>query len=247
MKINIYLLSVIVLLLTSCYPSDVIKEINDLEFRDYLIREFDANQDHKLTKDEAMLITQLIVSSSVKSAQGIEYFENLEEYIENCGDMTSLDLSKNSKLQKVDCMNMHQLSYLKVPKNIETILMVRTALKELKLGNMPFLLHIVCEESNLVTLEISDRPCVVSVNCNYSELTEIDLDKFPALEELYCSHNNLTTIDVSKNPNLKRLCCKGNKNLKEIICKKGQVIKGITHDVDYEYDIDRGVNVKFVD
>lgn len=247
MKINIYLLSVIVLLLTSCYPSDVIKEINDLEFRNYLIRNFDANQDHKLTKDEAMLITQLIVPSSVKSVQGIEYFENLEEYIENFGDMTSLDLSKNSKLQKVDCMNMHQLSYLKVPKNIETILMTRTALKELKLGNMPFLSHIYCPKNELETLEIDKGLCVVIVNCNYNELTEIDLGKFPNLEELYCEYNNLTTIDISKNPNLKRLGCKGNKNLKEIICKKGQMIKGITHDVDYEYDIDRGVNVKFVD
>lgn len=144
-------------------------------------------------------------------------------------------------------MNMHQLSYLKVPKNIETILMTRTALKELKLGNMPFLSHIYCSENKLEILEIDKSPCVVIVNCDYNELTEIDLGKFPDLEELYCSHNNLTTIEVSKNPNLKRLRCKGNKNLKEIICKKGQVIEGITHDVDYEYGIDKGVNVKFVD
>lgn len=249
MKTKIYLLSTLVILLASCYPSDVIKEIKDLEFRDYLIREFDANKDHKLTKDEAMLITKVVVPYKVKSVQGIEYLENLEEYHENenCGDMTSLDLSKNSRLQKVDCMNMKQLSNLQVPRNIETIVMTRTALRELKLKDMPFLSELYCDESALETLEIGNCPCLTSINCNYNELTEIDLSKIPALKELYCSGNNLTVIDVSRNPELKSLRCKKNKNLKEIICKKGQKIEGITYNVDYEYSIDKGINIKYID
>lgn len=247
MKTKIYLLSTLVILLASCYPSDVIKEIKDLEFRDYLIREFDANKDHKLTKDEAMLITEVVVPYEVKSVQGIEYLGNLEEYHENCGDMTSLDLSKNSRLQKVDCMNMKQLSNLQVPRNIETIVMTRTALRELKLKDMPFLSGLYCIESALETLEIGNCPCLTIINCDYNELTEIDLSRFPALKTLRCIGNNLTIIDVSKNPELESLRCKKNKNLKEIICKKGQKIEGITYNVDYEYSIDKGINIKYID
>lgn len=247
MKTKIYLLSTLVILLASCYPSDVIKEIKDLEFRDYLIREFDANKDHKLTKDEAMLITEVVVPYKVKSVQGIEYLENLEEYHENGGKMTSLDLSKNSRLQNVKCMNMKQLSNLQVPQNIETIVMTRTALRELKLKDMPFLSGLHCTESELETLEIGNCPCLTSISCDYNELTEIDLSRFPALKTLYCSGNNLTVIDVSKNPELERLMCKKNKNLKEIICKKGQKIEGITYNVDYKYSIDKGINIKYID
>jgi cell wall surface anchor family protein len=247
MKTKIYLLSTLVTLLVSCYPNDVIKEIKDLEFREYLIREFDANKDHKLTKDEVILITEVVIPYDVKSVQGIEYLENLEEYHENGGKMVSLNLSKNSKLQKVDCMNMRQLSNLQVPRNIETIVMTRTALKELKLKDMPFLSELYCIESSLETLEIDKCPCLTIINCNDNELTEIDLSKFPALKELYCNGNNLTVIDISKNPELKSLRCKKNKNLKEIICKKGQKIEGITHNVDYKYDIDKGIHIRYID
>lgn len=247
MKTKIYLISTILLVLTSCYPGDVIKEVNDLEFREYLINKFDANQDHKLTKDEAMYITEVIIPSDVKSVQGIEYLENLEKYDENCGDMTHLDLSKNSKLQEVDCMNMHKLSYLRVPLNIETIAMTRTNLRELKLEDMPFLSGLYCIESNLETLETGYCPCVTILNCDDNQLTKIDLSKFPSLNELYCNNNKLTIIDVSKNPYLESLRCKGNKNLKEIICKKGQKIKGITYDINYTYDIDEGIKITYID
>lgn len=247
MKTKFYLLSTVILLLTSCYPNNVIKEIKDLKFREHLIRKFDANQDHKLAKDEAMLITEVTVSSDVKSVQGIEYLENLEKYYENGGDMVSLDLSKNSKLQKVDCMNMRQLSNLQIPQNIETIVMTRTGLKKLKLKDMPFLSGLYCIESKLETLETGNCPCVTIINLSNNELTDIDFSKFPSVEEIVCSYNNLTTIDVSKNAVLESLRCKGNKNLREIICKKGQKIKGITYEIDHKYAIDKGVNIKYID
>lgn len=247
MKTRCYLLSAIALLLAACSSNDVIKEIKDLEFREQLISRFDANNDHQLTKDEVQLITKIVVHYGVKSVEGIEYMKNLEEYEENGGEIVSLDLSKNSKLQKIDCMNMKKLSRLKVPQNIDTIIMTRTALRELKLEKTPFLSTLFCTEGKLEKLEVQTCPCVTMLNCEKNSLTEIDLSKFPALYKLYCGKNNLTTLDLSNNPNLELVRCKGNQNLKEIICKKGQRIKGITHNPDYGWCIDKGVNVKYID
>ena len=107
----------------------------DANFKAALINSgVDANVDGMISEAEAEAVTTITVNpytSSITSLGGIEKFINLE--ILNCygeynklGGLKSLDLSKNTKLEKVSC-SYNQLTTLDVSKS--------TALTYLDCGN----------------------------------------------------------------------------------------------------------------
>lgn len=107
------------------------------------------------------------------------------------GRLTSLDVTKNPLLTKIDC-NSSQLSNLDLSNN--------TALTELN-----------CYYNQLTSLDLSKNTALTELNCFYNRLTTLDISKNTLLTELNCSNNQLTTLDVSKNTALTILYCHANK------------------------------------
>lgn len=91
--------------------------------------------------------------------------------------MTSLDVSKNSALEQLDC-HTNQLTDLNVSKS--------TALKGLN-----------CSENSLASLDVSKNTELMFLVCNLNSLASLDVSKNEKLEQLTCAENQLTSLDLS--------------------------------------------------
>jgi gliding motility-associated-like protein len=131
---------------------------------------------------------------------GLESFVNLKNFF--CGDnlFSSIDLSKNTFLEYLDC-HPSKLTSLDVSKN-------------LKLTNL------VCEGSQLTNLDVSKNTALKYLNCGGLQSTNLDVSKNTVLVTLICRRSQLTSLDVSNNKSLLYIDCIYN-NLINLNLKNG--------------------------
>ena len=117
----------------------------------------------------------------------IEFFPNLEKL--NCkkNGISSLDISKNTKLTELKC-DENKLTSLDVSNN--------TALTEL-----------TCNKNQLTALDVSKLLQLKYFECSDNQLTSLDVSNNTALALLYCGKNLLKTLDVTNNTELSSLAC----------------------------------------
>lgn len=104
--------------------------------------------------------------------------------------LTSLDISKNTKLTTLTC-GTNQISELDV-----------SALLNLE--------RLECECCQLTSLDVSNNTKLTMLRCFGNEISELNVSALPELVELICRNNQLTSLDVSKNTKLTDLTCSGN-------------------------------------
>ncbi|MDR3251280.1 MAG: hypothetical protein LBT42_06415 [Tannerella sp.] len=94
------------LLFTDCTDKDskVFVELPDANFKSYILENFDANKDGKLSLQEAKLIKEIDCSGrEIEVLDGIEKFENLESLDCKDNQLEELELRYNKKLNKLVC------------------------------------------------------------------------------------------------------------------------------------------------
>ena len=194
-------------------PSDMKIAFPDKYFRSYVLANFDIDKNGIISKDETLKITEIDVTDQdeIKSLEGIQYFKNLEYLDCSYNQLTSLDVSKNTKLTELGCQ-WNQLTSLNV--------FGCTSLTELW-----------CRDNQLTSLDVSGCPALTRLDCDNNQLTSLDVSKNTKLTELGCSDNKLTTLNVSNNKFLDVLGC-NMPSLERLFVKKNQSIYGIT---DYRY------------
>lgn len=179
-------------------------EIEDPNFKAWLVARYDKDDDGEISKGEAAKITSLVCdpNDEVTSLKGIEYFTELTKLTwrgtciwsngrTSYGKLTQVDLSGNTKLQELDLGN-NQLTSLDITGN-------------------PKLRSVNLEGNKLTTLSLSGGASLTSLNCNYNQLTSLNLSGCPYLLYLYCSDNQIATIDVSPCVQLLTLSVSDNK------------------------------------
>ena len=88
----------------------------DPVFRNYVLRNFDTDNDGVISTAEALEVTEIWVNGyGIKSLEGIQYFINLKELWCPRNQLSTLDVSKNTALESLYCNN-NQLSTLDVSK-----------------------------------------------------------------------------------------------------------------------------------
>ena len=170
----------------------------DEAFRNYLLNakfyestvKFDKDGNGIFSEEERNAITSIGLTNGyneqkVASLDGIEHFPNLKLLSCSYNNLSSLDVSKNEKLETLYCSG-NPLTSLDVSKN-------------------PALLTLWCAEDNLTELDVSKNPALDWLNCDQNNLSSLDVSKNPALKMLSCDQNNLTSLDVSQNHKLKTL------------------------------------------
>ena len=93
----------------------------DQYFREYVLKHLDNLHDGVLDSFEIQNVKTISVQNityssnnkMIKDLTGIEYFTNLETLDCSSNEITSLDLSNNTKLENLDCWDNH-LTYLNV-------------------------------------------------------------------------------------------------------------------------------------
>ena len=136
-------------------------------------------------------------SNNPLTSLDVSAFKELKElYCSNCFNQSPasrsyendvLDLSENTKLERLSCMN-NQLISIDVSKN--------TALTFLELDN-----------NQLTTLDISQNTLLETLWVPANKLTVLNVASNEALRNLYCNDNQLIQLDVSNNTALQELSC----------------------------------------
>jgi len=123
-----------------------------------------------------------------------------------CGTcaLTTLDLSANPNLTHLDAFN-NGMTSIDISKN--------TKLKRLNiwenpnLGNvsvshLPELQFFSCAQTGATKVDVTHNPQLQKLVCSYNELKELDLSNNPRLAYLDCGNCMLPELDISNNPQL---------------------------------------------
>ncbi len=217
----------------------LVAEINETNFPDELFRNYvkenyDLRADNKLTKDEVKLVTKIDVQSIGKPAslEGIGFFTELLRL--DAGflySLTSLDLSKNTKLEELYCNGNSSMTSLNVSgcKELDWLDCYGNKLDKLILKDLPKLRSVNCESSKeLTSLDVSGCLNLYKLDCHNCALTSLDISN-TGIKELKCANNRIDTIklnnkiellscsdnqikklDLTKSPGLHSLYCQNN-------------------------------------
>ncbi len=219
----------------------------DANFRNYVLKNKDPNQDGVLSEIEIRDATSISVTyKNVLSLTGIQYFTNMQ-YLDCYGNQLSeLDLSQNTALTMLECNN-NQLTKLDLSQNtaLTTLYCNQNQLTELDLSQNTALTTLYCHQNQLTELYVSNSTALTTLQCNNNQLTELDVSNNTALTKLECEQNQLTKLNVGNNSALKTLyCCENqlteldvgnNSALKTLYCYENQLTElDVSHNTALE-------------
>ncbi len=214
-------------------------EIPDGQFRAWILWNFDADRDGRLSTQEAKSISTIeLGTDDIQSLAGIEHFPSLIKLhaegtrVEDAGlgSLTSLDLSGNPKLSR-----------LYVPHN---------RIRELDLSPVPNLVQCELCINELTELDVSMLKKVELLNVSYNPLKSLDVRGLDRLDELHCEcapirelllenallryidchATDVETLDFSRCPKLNTVDCHDCPKLTTIYLAKGQVLGDLRKD-----------------
>ena len=211
----------------------------DPVFREYVLREFDADGDGMISDREARNVTKISVSKAyatpvnerIASLEGIQHFTALTELRCGYNDLTTLDLGACRMLTYLDCSS-NRLTGLNVSgcTALQTLYCNSNLLTELDLSGNTALTTIDCESNLLVRLDISrcTKLSPWSFFCGYNHLEVLNLgnasvaslDLSRALEDskqLKVAGGRITSLNVGNN-NLESLDVNECPALEELLC-----------------------------
>lgn len=152
----------------------------------------------------------------ITSVKGIEYFVNLKSLTIYKPKLDSLDLKKNTKLEKLTVFTGDDegvegtLKYLNVTacKSLKSLDCYGNILSFLDLTKNLALTDLNCSKNALTQLDVSNNTNLKTLNCSRNQLSALDFRNNLGLESLNFSENrSLTLLDVTKNNQLKEIGC----------------------------------------
>ena len=180
----------------------------DMIFRLYLMDTVDKDRNWVLSTDELKLSTLYVKALGLTDLKGIEFFKDLETLDCGSNDITSLDLSGNTKLKSLYCRK-NQLQSINISncKDLGYFTCDENELKTLDVSGCTKLQHLECQDNDLEILDLSNLSELVELDCSKNSIHKLDVTKNTLLTYLVCSGNPLTQLDVSKNVSLFALYC----------------------------------------
>lgn len=126
-------------------------------------------------------------NKNITSLAGIEYFTDLETLDCMGNQLTTLDVTKLTKLMFLVC-NDNQLTALDV-----------TGLTSLK--------NLLCSGNQLTTLDVTGLTSLTDLECSDNQLVSLDVSTLEELKILWCHGNKMTALDITNNAYLGDLKC----------------------------------------
>ena len=219
---------------------------------DTYIRETYGGGD-RISVSQAAEITVLNISNlKIGSLAGIEHFINL--IILDCSknDLTALDISKNTRLEKlnashnsiallaaqINLLNNKQLKHLDLSHNKisgslhmnENVLLEYVDLSHNLFGSIGFplnseLLYANIEHNNLRIANVSGNPKLKELYAANNVMTRMDLSNNAALIKLDVSGNQLTALDITNSPALETVKISDNRLLTAFDISKNPALR----------------------
>ena len=202
----------------------------DATFKAYLLNNFDSNSDGEISPEEALLATEITVTTdNIETLKGIEYFLNLETL--SCNGYRDQDRNIMGRLK--DTLNISGL------KQLRSLECHHNHLEIIKIHGNDALKSIVAYGNSLVDLNLKGAPALESIDAGDCMIKHADLSGCLLLNTLYLHNNQLTELDLRQNIRLEHLTCDRNP-LTRITLRPGQSIPDMrTPDgVEIVYDQD---------
>ena len=164
----------------------------DDDFRNYVLDLCDKNNNNIIDDSELSIIrntTSIVIDGrSPYNFAGIDQFTGLKELtIKKVSTFSSIDLSRNTKLETIMITNC-------------------TGLTTLKLGTNNNLTTLHAYGNNLKTIDVSGCPNLTSLRINKNALKSVNVSNNNKLEELYVNSNSsLNTLNVKNCRGLRSL------------------------------------------
>lgn len=174
-------------------------------FRNYVKKNFDLDNDDKLTDFEILYIRNIhIENEKLSSVDGVELFRYLESlYI--VGGIKEIDLSDNINLRRLKIYS-SDISSIDLSKNkLLDILGLENnkQLTSLDLRNNPKLYLIEVTNNSLKEINLNGiEESIQFFNCDNNELESMDLSKMINLMEFTCTQNKISEINTINNKDL---------------------------------------------
>lgn len=191
--------------------------IPDANFKKALVdnAEINIDGDAEISQSEAAAFTGILNVSylDIIDLTGIECFTEIIDLSCADNDLTTLNISKNTKLETLFCSS-NELVTLDVSNNTQLTSLTcgYTAITSLDLRNNVNLTDLSCyQNNNLTDLDVSNNTLLTSIRCSGSSLVKLNVSNNPKLKTLECYRNNLSELDISNNPLLTDLKCFTNK------------------------------------
>lgn len=147
------------------------KNFPDEIFRNYVQENFDTDKDTRLSEEECLDVTTIdVTEKGVSDLKGVELFTNLTRLSCSKNLLTSLDLSKNTKLNYLYCSN-NQLTSLDLTQN-------------------KVLVELACSNNGLISINTEGCP-LYRVVCDGNRLSRLTFVNNTTLIWLYCHNNNI--------------------------------------------------------
>ncbi|MEX2350594.1 MAG: T9SS type A sorting domain-containing protein [Flavobacteriaceae bacterium] len=147
-----------------------------------------------LTSDIVNVLTLDVSAKGINDLTGIEGFAALEDLNVRLNQLTTINVSNNTSLKKLDCWGNNNLSFL-------------------DLTNNTFLEVLIARATLLSTLNLSNNTSLKSLNCSFCPLASLDLSNNTDLEYLEIADTSISSIDLSNNTALTFLNCNGTNSL----------------------------------
>lgn len=198
-----------------------IDEINfpDEGFRTYVSENIDANEDQLLQVEEIANATYIDFDYGtywVMDLTGLEYFTELEYF--NCAfnGVSVVDVSKNTKLQILDCSYNEDLTTIDISTNtnLQELHCFETPLASLDVTKNTELVRLDCNNTKVAEIDVTKNTKLTLLNVtntNIKEMENFDASHFTCLEELYCNNAGIQSLNLKTNSNLYSLDCGNNK------------------------------------
>ena len=204
----------------------------DSEFRRFLKECYDTDGDGKINVDIKSM--KIPTSYAIKSLEGISFFEDLETLDCHGIGLTTLNVSKNFKLEELNCSDNQLKDYLYILSyrlkklncsnnklthmnlgillglNLEEVNCSNNNITKIVMDSVGELVKFDCSNNDLMTLDVSQCFKLEELNCSGNQLMELDVGNQTQLTQLDCSKNKLTELNVEQNGGLTSLICNDN-------------------------------------
>ncbi|MBP3517171.1 MAG: hypothetical protein J6K31_01945 [Parabacteroides sp.] len=199
--------------------------IPDVNFKAYLVENFDTNKDGEISEEEASKVTFINCrEKNISSLEGIEYFINVTYLDCALNNIQNIYLQKNTeindlccfgnKIQRLDLFPLNKMEQLRCHEN---------ALTELNIDNNVNLKFLSCGDNKLTSLNVRNNKDLTDLYCENMELSQLDLKNNSKLSILWCFNNHISNLDLSNNRMLTHVHCRNN-GLNSIILNNNSLL-----------------------
>ncbi len=201
-------------------PIEVIT-VDDAAFQNYLLDNYDADQDGQLSADEASAVKQLLMAYQAPATQNQEVTTQIlvSEEVTAEPDLASADTETpstqtTSATRATDgiAQKIASLAGIENFKNLEVLDFSGHGISEVDLSQNTKLTSLNCSYNQLSALDLSQQSALTTLDCSNNKLAgALDVSANPRLSTLNCSTNEITALDLSANTALETLDCSSNK------------------------------------